>query len=443
MPAVLWKNIWLLLAAAMLGECLEFVINMVLARELGETGLGLYMSILPAVMFLAVIAGLELPVSLSKAAAEKDAVYHRSLLQHAFYFAAGFTMVCLAAGVLVFPLLPVFNSYHERLPYLLLLLVPIISLSSVARGYFMGARYMGRIAAANVLRRIIQLVLLVTVFHFFHFETDTAILLSLVTLIGSELAVFIYLVPACLSSMKKMKQHPQRSLTKSSVLRLLLSVSLPATGLRVFHAAAFAVKPFLIKTALIQAGVGAETAVVQYGKLAGVAFTIGFFPAFIAHSLLLVLIPAVSEAYAKKRITYLEKLLQRMGGFTLLYGMPAVLLFYFFADELTSLFFEESPAAGYLQLLTPYFFFHFFVIPMQAFLIGLGLVTDAFLHSIWSTFISFLLMYLLGSMPVLQMDGIIIGMNTGIVLLAGLHAATIRNRLREPVGWKLREIERI
>ncbi|MFZ4450509.1 oligosaccharide flippase family protein [Salibacterium aidingense] len=440
MKPTFWTNASLLLIAALLGECMEFLINMVLARELGETGLGLYMSILPAIMFLVVIASLELPISISKAVAEKDAVYHRSMLQHAVYFTSGFTIACLAAGLLVFPLIPVFHQYHSALPWLLLLLIPIISFSSIARGYFMGVQHMGKIAVANFLRRAVQLVLLITVFHFFHFDAEIAILLSLSTLIGTELVVFIYLAYGFIRTMKRLKQSPGEAMEKKSVLHLLLSVSLPTTGLRVFHAASFAMKPFLIKAALMQAGVGEELAVIQYGKLAGVAFTIGFFPAFIAHSLLIILIPTVSEAYAKKEIKRLEMLLSRIFFFTLLYALPAVYLFSFFSDELTSLFFEESPAAVYLQLLTPYFFFHFFVIPMQAFLIGLGLVKDAFYHSVWSTTVSFVLMYVLGSMPQLQMDGIIIGMNTGIVMLAMMHFMTIRYRLREPVGYRLQEI---
>ncbi|WP_306301284.1 hypothetical protein [Thalassobacillus sp. C254] len=67
---------------------------------------------------------------------------------------------------------------------------------------------------------------------------------------------------------------------------------------------------------------------------------------------------------------------------------------------------------------------------MQAFLIGLGLVKDAFLHSIWSTTVYFVLMFVLGSMPNLQMDGIIIGMNTGIVILTIMHFLTIRHRIQ-------------
>ena len=40
------KGIILLSIAAFFAECLEFVVNMILARELGEHGMGLYMSIL-------------------------------------------------------------------------------------------------------------------------------------------------------------------------------------------------------------------------------------------------------------------------------------------------------------------------------------------------------------------------------------------------------------
>ncbi len=431
---------FLLIVAAFLGECLEFLINMVLARELGEKGLGLYMSILPTIVFLVVIASMELPISISKAVAEKEETYHRSLLYHTIRFTIAFMVACLAAAFIVFPLIPVFDKYHIALPYLLLILIPVIAFSSIARGYFMGTQHMGKIAIANFLRRAVQLVLLIAVFQLFHFEADVAILLSLCTLIGTEIVVFLYLFVLFLREMKRLKKTPSEPMKKTSVLHTLLAVSLPTTGLRIFHAASFAVKPFLIKAALMNAGVVEEQATVQYGKLAGVAFTIGFFPAFIAHSLLIILIPTVSEAYAKKHVSSLSVLLNKIMAGTFVYAVPAVWIFYFFSSELTSLFFEKSPAAVYLQLLAPYFFFHFFVIPMQAFLIGLGLVKDAFLHSIWSTTVSFILMYVLGSMPQLQMDGIIIGMNTGIVILTFMHYVTIRKRLDQPVGLSFREI---
>jgi stage V sporulation protein B len=427
---IFFKSALLLIVAAFLGECIEFLINMVLARELGEEGLGLYMSILPTILFVVVIASLELPISISKFVAEKDEIFHRSMLMHALRFASICTIVFSVFAVWLLPLIPVFDRYHPLVPWLIILLIPTIAFSSVARGYFMGAQRMGKIAVANFLRRAGQLALLVFIFKFSSFEVEVALLVALCTLIASEFLVLGYLFIAFIVQMRVLKRRPRANLPGSKVRKSLLEVSIPTTGLRIFHAATFAIKPFFIKETLVRAGMIDTVAMVQYGKMAGVAFTIGFFPAFIAHSLLIVLIPTVSEAYSKGDLERLRSLLRKVMLLTVAYGLPAVCIFYFWADPLTALFFDDSPAVRYLQLLVPYFLFHFFVIPMQAYLIGLGLVKDAFVHALYATILSFALMYLLGSMPALQMDGIIIGMNASAVLLTLLHYVTICQKIR-------------
>ncbi|TWI54509.1 polysaccharide biosynthesis protein [Halalkalibacter nanhaiisediminis] len=424
------KGALLLIIAAFIGECIEFLVNIVLARELGEEGLGLYMSILPTIVFIVVIASIELPISISKFVAEKEEIFHRSMLMHALRFASICTIVFVGISLWILPMIPVFDRYHPLVPWLFILLIPIIAFSSVARGYFMGAQKMGRIAFANFLRRAAQLALLFFVFKAASFDDEVAIFIALCTLVASELLVFGYLFFSFLLQMNVLKRKPRAALTGKKVRKTLLEVSIPTTGLRIFHAAAFAVKPFLIKEALVRAGMIESLAMTQYGKLAGVAFAIGFFPAFIAHSLLIVLIPTVSEAYSKGELARLRSLLRKVMAITAAYGFPAVCVFYFFAEPLTSLFFENSPAVRYLQLLVPYFLFHFFVIPMQAFLIGLGLVKDAFVHALYSTFFSFGMMFFLGALPSMQMDGIILGMNMGAVLLTLLHYVTICRKIK-------------
>ncbi|MBL3615202.1 multidrug transporter MatE, partial [Bacillus sp. RHFS18] len=52
-------------------------------------------------------------------------------------------------------------------------------------------------------------------------------------------------------------------------------------------------------------------------------------------------------------------------------------------------------------------------------------VKTAFYHNVWSSIVGLSMMYVLGSMPELQMLGIILGMNTGMILLTSLHYATI------------------
>jgi stage V sporulation protein B len=423
------KATLILAVTAFIGECIEFVINMVLAKELGEKGLGLYMSILPTIFLVLVLASLELPISVSKLVAEKDEKYHRSILSQIMNLAIITTIFFMVVATIILPLVPVFNGYHPLVKWLILLLIPIVTFSSIARGFFMGTHAMGKIAISNFLRRALQLIVLVFVFQWFEFTTDTAIVLALSAMVASEIAVFGYLIIEYFIKLRYLNSKPGSYLNKKIVKESLISVSLPTTGLRIFHAITHAVQPFLIKAALLQAGLTGDMAIEQFGLLAGVAMTIGFFPAFIAHSLLIVLIPTVSKAYSQKDYSLLQSLLRKVMQFTLIYGVPAVVVFYFFSEPLTQLFFHSDKATLYLQMLWPYFLFHFFVIPMQAILIGLGLVKDAFYHQIWVSLISFSLMFILGSLPSFQMGGIIIGMNTGAVLLMLLHYLSICKKI--------------
>ncbi|MBM7619850.1 O-antigen/teichoic acid export membrane protein [Bacillus tianshenii] len=431
-----FKAVLLLAIAAFLGESLEFVVNMVLAKELGEVGLGLYMSLLPVVFLVVVIASLELPISISKFVAAKEEKYHKSMLMHAMRLTIVFMFCVIGLSVVVLPFIPVFDHYHPIVRWLIILMIPIISFSSIARGYFMGLHHMGKIAISNFLRKAVQLVLLVLVYHFFHFSMELAILIAICTLVFTELIVCFYLMYMYILQFRELKRKPGAALSAQSVRKSLLEVSIPTTGMRIFHAITSAIQPFLIKMALLKAGLSETIALEEFGLLAGVALTIGFFPGFIAHSFLIVLIPTVSASYENRDYPKLQKLLQQVMGLTFLYGIPVVLVFYHFAVPLTNIFYEYSKASSYLQLLWPYFLFHLFVIPLQAYLIGLGLIKDAFLHSMWSTLVAFALIFILGSMESLRMTGVILGMNTGIVLLTMMHYLTVCHKIKVTLWLK-------
>lgn len=424
-----FKGTLLLAVAAFAGECIEFLVNMVLARELGESGLGMYMSILPTIFLIVLLASFELPVSISKFIAEKDKKYHRSMLNHVIKLTVVFTAILMPLAMIIMPFISVFDQYHPYLRWVVIVFIPIVSFSSITRGFFMGKNQMGKIATYNFLRKLVQLLFLVFLYQFFQFDTMTAVFIAFCTLIGSEVVVFLYLLHMFIIQFQQVKKEPSEGMSGKTVRRSLMAVSIPTTALRVFHAMTHAIEPFLIKAALLQAGVSGIVATEHFGMLAGIAMTIGFFPAFIAHSLLIMLIPTVSKYFAENNTQKLQSLLQQVFILTISYGVPAVIVFYFFAEPLTSTFFHSPDAAIYLQLLWPFFLLHYFIIPMQAFLIGLGLMKEALYHFVWSTVVSFSVIYVLGSMHSFQMDGVIIGMNAGAVVLCLMHYLTICKKI--------------
>lgn len=423
--AIFYKGILFLALSAFLGEGVEFLVNLILAKELGKHGLGLYMSILPSIYLLVLLSSFELPVSISKFVAEKEDRFHRNILYHAITITIIFTSILLVFAMVLIPFISVFDGYHPYTRWFIILLVPVISFTSVARGYFMGRHKMGKIAIANFIRKSVQLVLLYLLFRFFQFDSEASVLIAIASFIGSEIAVFLYLCYMLIIQFQQLKRMPFSNLNRKAVRKNLMAVSVPTTGLRLFSALTGAIQPFLIKAALVRSGLSETIATEHFGMLMGVAASIGFFPAFIAHSLMTVLIPAVSKTYSNRDYSTLQKMLSQVMMLTFLYGVPAVVVFYVFAPQLTSIFFESSIAASYLQMLWPFFLFHFFVMPMQAFLIGLGLIKETFIHGIWSTIVSFAIIIALSSRPEWRMDGVIIAMNTGSVLLALMHYLSI------------------
>lgn len=434
------KGTLLLVVAAFFGECLEFFVNMILAKELGEEGMGLYMSILPMIFFVVIIASLELPISISKFISENQRETHYYMLKHTIFLTITFTLVFVAAAALLLPYIPIFHGYHPYVKWLFVLLIPLVSFSSIAKGYFMGVQHMGKIAFSNFLKKVVQLILLYGVYQSFQFDIQMALLIALATLIGSELIVSTYLVAAYFIQYQMLGKESKQFIKGKKVRRALFTVSFPTTGLRVFHSFTHAVQPFLVKFALVSAGFSSVMATEHYGMLAGVAMSIGFFPAFIGHSLMIMLIPNVSEAYANNDNDKLIRLLKQSMTITMMYGTIAVIAMYIYAEPLTHLFFNSSSASFYLRLLWPYFLFHFFIIPMQAYLIGLGLVKDALFHTIWSHAISFGMMYMLGSLESFHMKGIILGMNMGAVLLMLMHYVTICRKLGVSIYFMKRRI---
>lgn len=206
---------------------------------------------------------------------------------------------------------------------------------------------------------------MISIYQFLSFSTAASIFIALGTLVASEGVVFVYLIHAYILEIKGKRKDSHSNLTTAEMRKSVLSVSVPTTVLRLFHAITHAIQPFLIKWALVHSGMGALEANEHFGMLAGIALTIGFFPSFIAFSMLTVLIPTVSGKASANDHAGILKHLKQVMWMTFGYGIPAVFIYYILGDYLTETFFHSASSAYYLKLLWPYFLFHFLVFPFR------------------------------------------------------------------------------
>ncbi len=89
----------------------------------------------------------------------------------------------------------------------------------------------------------------VYLFQWYSFEIDMAVLISLFVLVASDVVVFVYLYTQFILARRALSGHQHIHLRGKDVRKRLLAVSIPTTGLRIFHAVTNAIEPFLVKGA--------------------------------------------------------------------------------------------------------------------------------------------------------------------------------------------------
>ncbi len=326
-------------------------------------------------------------VSISKFIAESTPKLHESMLKHALRWlrsARFFT----AAAVIILPFIPVFDSYHPLIRGLVIGMIPTVALrrsrEATSWAFSKWVKSQRRMPWKKSFSSS-------ACFYFFNgipLNWDTSLLISCCPCCKWSGRVCLLFSTVCFGQARRSKR-----------------AAVPPAEKRCFKAPAHCFDPddgaarfsrceqrswtFLVKGTLLAAGVSRTSAIDQFGMLSGGGDDNRLFPAFIAHSLMVVMIPSISESYAYGQYERVIKRIKLAIFITLFYGIPSVMVMYHFADPLTHLFFDSVKASFYWKMLWPYFLFHFFAHAVSGLFNRMGLAKDAFIIMYGQCFVVF------------------------------------------------------
>lgn len=426
------RGTYILSAAAFINRILGFISSMFLARLLGAEGIGLLMMAHPLVPLVITVTELGLPVAISKLVAEAETARDQVKIKRIL------TVSLLVTGVLSVSLTTVSLLCSEWIASILLSdqrayyamlaitpIAPIIAVSAVLKGYFRGKQQMMTIAASDIIENTVQIVCVLALVHLLlpyglPYAAAGAVFASVVSEGISLLFLFfsyrVYRESGGEPLAVRLK-HGRRTLME------LLRIGLPTTGHGVIHSVYGAFQPLLITKSLALAGVGTALATQQFGMLAGYAFPLLFLPSFITHSLSTALIPAISEANARRNSLLMHERMEQAMRIALLVGAPSTVLLFEWAVPLTTLIYGAPEAGPLLKVMVPLFFLHYFDAPLHAILLGLGRANAAMWNYIVATAFKALAMFVFGSE--FGIVGIAYGIGFGMVVLTLLNFLSI------------------
>jgi stage V sporulation protein B len=429
------KGTFILLIAGLVTRVLGFINRIVIARFIGEEGVGLYMMAFPTLILVVTITQLGLPVAISKHIAEAEARgdFAKTKKILVVSLATTITLSILFTPALIFlaPYLSqtLFTDPRTHLPLLAIApIVPIVAVSSVLRGYFQGRQNMKPSAISQVIEQIVRITLIAVLTRtFLPYGIEYAAAAAMVASVIGELVSLLYLMTTfkLRKKFRLRRNFFQYVHSGKSTFNELMSIALPTTGSRMIGSVSWFFEPIVVAHSLSIAGVAAVAATKQYGTLTGFAMPLLLLPSFITYSLSTSLVPAISEANSKKNMKVIEHLLQQSLRFSLLTGGLAVVVLYVLAEPLMTLMYGTSNGSQFIKLMAPFFLFYYFQGPLQAALQALDLARAAMINSLIGNIAKTAVIFLLASQPAFGINGVALGMVMGIVLITLLHFATM------------------
>lgn len=413
-------------------------------RIAGEEAVGIYMTAYPAFIFFISLIQLGLPIAVAKIVAELLAKSKREsifgVMRTAILWSFIGMLVFMPLLALIIPYISTTLLHNEQTTYTLwiaLFAVPVSVGSGLLRAYLQGVAKITPTAWAQMIEQVVRIGFITSMLPVVAAYNNAAITAATamgITLLA-EVVAFLYLGVHYMVSKKRLL--PKKSEVQTYPSSPLLRIALPSAGSKLFGSFTWFLEPIIFLKALTMAGLTASSATILYGVISGVLVPLLLFPAFVSVALSIVLIPAVSDAIARKHNALAQERVSVSLRLSSLVGCIAATYFFIHGDELAMKLFHLDENRDYMKILAPIFYFYYIQSPLHSILQAIGEARAAMMNSIYGGLGKLFVMYVLASQPGIQEKGAVVAIGFGVLLTSFLHIATVRQRKNLRAGFRM------
>ncbi|WP_306278125.1 stage V sporulation protein B [Terribacillus halophilus] len=436
----------ILIAASLITRFLGFVNRIVVARVMGEEGVGLYMMAMPTLFLAIAITQFGLPIAISKRVAEADVrgdtVQIKKIVVVSLSITLSISIVFVGFLYFIAPFLADKLLKDARVIYPLFAIgpiIPILAVAAVLRGYFQGKQNMKPQSFSQVIEQVVRISCTVFLVKLLlPYGVEFAALGAMISVIIGEFVSLLYM----LYQFKRKKTVKIRSQFLTALkggketLERLFSIALPATGSRLIASGTHFLEPILTAQSLALAGVGTALATRQYGELTGYALPLLFLPTFITHSLATALLPSISEANEQNRHQFVHYRIHQAIRLSFASGAIATVTLTIFAGPILHYMYGSESAERFILLMAPFYIMMYIQMPLSTALQAL----DAAKSAMWNTVIGagakIIILVSLGSNAKFGIIGIAISLIVTVVLITLLHLISLARVAGFKLSWK-------
>ena len=335
---------------------LGFIFSIILSKELGAEGMGVYGLIMPVYnLFICLICGGML-TAISKVASTYYSTHDYSNLRKSvntsLYFDLFWSVFIAILVVLISRFISGSLIKDSRTLNSILAICPalvFVALSSIIKGYFYGISKVKIPAIIDIIEKFIRICILVSIISFFHFEsinetvTSAYIALSLGELVSFLLLFYYY---------KKNKNKyisTKKNEGRAQLLFNVLAVSFPLCLNGFLSTLISSFSAIIVPRRLMSVGLLYSEALSQIGKFSGMALNIILFPMLIVYSFSIVLVPDLSKSLAIKDYYSVEKRIIEVIKISIALGIITAVICFSMPMQLGKLFYSRVDLGPYIK----------------------------------------------------------------------------------------------
>ena len=345
----------ILILGGIITKILGFIIRIIYTRIVGAEVLGLYSLVMPTYSLLITIATLALPTTISKLIAENR---HNNLK-----ILSTSTILIMSINAIVVILMLIFapfianNLLHEERCYILIIAMsftfPIISISSIVKGYFYGKQNMIPNVVSNIIEQIIRgiLIYLFVPKIMAKSETLAAASLFLFSFIEELVSIFVNL----LFIPKKIVIKKRDIIPDKYTLKNILDISIPTVSSRIIGNIGYFFEPIILTNLLLLSGYSNDYILVEYGAYNAYTMAILTVPSFFITAISSSLIPEVSKHYLCQNCKQMLKRLKEALFFSLVIGISYSVILMLFGKYILNYLYNTNLGLNYIKVLAPIF----------------------------------------------------------------------------------------
>lgn len=248
------------------------------------------------------------------------------------------------------------NSMVSCVPlYLISIGLPFIAISSVMNGYFSAVRKGYKSAFSQMFELLVKILVTILLLNFYDNENVESICICLILAdVISEicsccLLLFLYNIDKF--------QYCKRMVKKITFKKRILKITFPVSITSYIRSGLSTLKQFIIPSRLVLFGLPYSIALSEYGKINGMTMSVLSFPNVFIMSFSSLLIPEFASLLARQYKKRILQICQKVFLITSIFSISISFIFFFFANEISLMVFQNLECSKYIKILSPLILF--------------------------------------------------------------------------------------